>query len=247
MDYLRDPVKLAEVRRRAEAKVQALIEEEAPDMTDRAMRLRLIKEVMDEALGLGPLEDLLADPAVTEIMVNGAHKIYVERKGKLELSGVAVHQQRSAAARDRAHRRAPSAGASTRRCPMVDARLADGSRVNAIIPPLALDGPALTIRKFAKSLPDGRRSGEVRVDDQPDGDAAGGGRPRAPEHRRLGRHRLRQDDAAEPAGVVHPGRRAHRHGRGLGRAAAARRTTSSGSSRGRRTSRARAPSRSAIS
>jgi len=150
MDYLRDPVKLAEVRRRAEAKLQALVEEEAPDVTDRQLRLRLIKEVMDDALGLGALEDLLADPAITEIMVNGAHKIYVERKGKLELSGaqfISNDQLRLVIERIVA----PIGRRVDEKVPMVDARLADGSRVNAIIPPLALDGPALTIRKFAKS------------------------------------------------------------------------------------------------
>ena len=150
MDYLRDPVKLAEIRRRAEAKLQALVEEEAPDVTDRGQRLRLIKEVMDDALGLGALEDLLADPAVTEIMVNGAHKIYVERKGKLELSSaqfISNDQLRLVIERIVA----PIGRRVDEKVPMVDARLADGSRVNAIIPPLALDGPALTIRKFAKS------------------------------------------------------------------------------------------------
>ncbi|MCX6552469.1 MAG: ATPase, T2SS/T4P/T4SS family [Acidobacteria bacterium] len=150
MDYMKDPVKLAELRRRAEAKVEALVEEEAPEITDRSVRLRVIKEVMDEALGLGPLEDLLADPAVTEIMVNGAQKIYVERKGKLELTHVQFLSND--------HLRlvierivAPIGRRVDEKVPLVDARLTDGSRVNAIIPPLALDGPALTIRKFAKS------------------------------------------------------------------------------------------------
>jgi septum site-determining protein MinD len=151
MDYMRDPVKLAELRRRAEAKVEALIDEEAPQVTDRQVRLRLIKEVMDEALGLGPLEDLLADPAISEIMVNGAGRVFVERKGKLELSAVQFLSND--------HLRlvierivAPIGRRIDEKVPMVDARLADGSRVNAIIPPLALDGPALTIRKFAKSF-----------------------------------------------------------------------------------------------
>ncbi len=151
MDYMRDPVKLAELRRRAEAKVESLVEEEAPEITDRQARLRLIKDVMDEALGLGPLEDLLADTSVTEIMVNGANRVFVERKGKLELSTVQFLSND--------HLRlvierivAPIGRRVDEKVPMVDARLADGSRVNAIIPPLALDGPALTIRKFAKSF-----------------------------------------------------------------------------------------------
>jgi len=150
MDYLKDPVKLAELRRRAEAKVEALIEEDAPEITDRQVRLRLIKEVMDEALGLGPLEDLLADPSVTEIMVNGAQKIYVERKGRLELSTVQfLNNDHLRLVIERIV--APIGRRIDEKVPMVDARLADGSRVNAIIPPLALDGPSLTIRKFAKS------------------------------------------------------------------------------------------------
>jgi len=150
MDYLKDPVKLAELRRRAEAKVEALIEEDAPEITDRQARLRLIKEVMDEALGLGPLEDLLADPSVTEIMVNGAQKIYVERKGRLELTTVQfLNNEHLRLVIERIV--APIGRRIDEKVPMVDARLADGSRVNAIIPPLALDGPSLTIRKFAKS------------------------------------------------------------------------------------------------
>jgi len=150
LDSVKDPVKLADLRRRASAKVEALMDEEAPEIIDRQLRLRLVKEVMDEALGLGPLEDLLADPAITEIMVNGADRIYVERRGRLELSTVRfLNNEHLRLVIERIV--APIGRRIDEKVPMVDARLADGSRVNAIIPPLALNGPSLTIRKFAKS------------------------------------------------------------------------------------------------
>ena len=110
-------------------------------------RERLIAEVMDETFGLGPLEVLLADPSISDILVNGPHQIYIERHGRLERTNVNF--------KDNTHllhiidKIVSKVG---RRCdevsPMVDARLQDGSRVNAIIPPLALDGPALSIRRF---------------------------------------------------------------------------------------------------
>jgi pilus assembly protein CpaF len=115
----------------------------------RVDRQRLIHEVADEIVGLGPLEPLLADVTVTEIMVNGPAKVYVERGGLLTLSDVTF--------RDNSHLMriieriiSPLGRRVDEASPMVDARLPDGSRVNAIIPPLALDGPGLTIRKFAR-------------------------------------------------------------------------------------------------
>ncbi len=110
-------------------------------------RERLIGEVLDETFGLGPLEVLLADPTITDIMANGPHQIYIERRGRLESTQITF--------KDNAHllhiidKIVSQVG---RRCdeisPMVDARLQDGSRVNAVIPPLAIDGPALSIRRF---------------------------------------------------------------------------------------------------
>ncbi len=104
-------------------------------------------DVMDETFGLGPLETLLKDPTITDILINRFDRIYVERRGRLELVDVRF--------RDNAHLRQiidRIVGLVGRRIdetsPMVDARLADGSRVNAIIPPLALDGPAMSIRRF---------------------------------------------------------------------------------------------------
>lgn len=116
----------------------------------RPVKNRLIGEIFDETMGLGPLEAFLSDDEVTEIMVNGPSMVYVERAGKLELSSVQF--------RDNAHvlniidKIISPLG---RRCdesnPMVDARLPDGSRVNAIIPPVSLVGPSITIRKFSKT------------------------------------------------------------------------------------------------
>jgi pilus assembly protein CpaF len=108
---------------------------------------KLMDEVMDETFGLGPLEALLKDPAITDILVNKYDRVYCEKRGRLELSDVNF--------RDNGHLRQiidRIVGLVGRRVdetsPMVDARLADGSRVNAIIPPLALDGPAMSIRRF---------------------------------------------------------------------------------------------------
>ncbi len=110
---------------------------------------RLCKGIQDELLGYGPLEPLLQDPRVGDILVNAYNRVYVERRGKLVRSSVRF--------KDNAHLlkiiEKIASGVGRRideSCPMVDARLPDGSRVNAIIPPLALDGPSLSIRKFAK-------------------------------------------------------------------------------------------------
>ena len=109
----------------------------------------MIKEILDEALGLGALEDLLADPEITDIMVNNKDEIFIERFGKIELTSkkfLSNDQVRTIIERIIA----PLGRRIDESVPMVDARLADGSRVNAIIPPLALTGPTLTIRKFRK-------------------------------------------------------------------------------------------------
>jgi pilus assembly protein CpaF len=114
-----------------------------------AERQELVTRLLDDMLGLGPLEPLLADESISEIMVNGPKQVYIEQKGKLTLSDVQF--------RDNAHVLAIATRIVTaigRRIdessPLCDARLADGSRVNIIVPPLAIDGPVITIRKFAK-------------------------------------------------------------------------------------------------
>jgi len=110
---------------------------------------KLIDSVLDEALGLGPLDDPLADDTISEILVNGAHQIFVERNGKLERSARTFsNDQAVLGVIERIV--APIGRRIDESSPMVDARLADGSRVNAIISPLSLGGPMLTIRKFAR-------------------------------------------------------------------------------------------------
>jgi pilus assembly protein CpaF len=109
----------------------------------------LVTTLLNDMLGLGPLEPLLADEAVTDIMVNGPKQVYVERKGKLELSGVSFADD--AHVMNIATRIVTQVGRRVdESTPLVDARLADGSRVNIIIPPLAIDGPTISIRKFSK-------------------------------------------------------------------------------------------------
>ena len=117
---------------------------------NRAERDRLVEEVMDEVFGLGPLELLLKDPAISDILINGPKNIYCERGGKMEKTNVEF--------RDNSHllqiidRIVSKVGRRVdETCPMVDARLQDGSRVNAIIPPLALDGAAMSIRRFGSN------------------------------------------------------------------------------------------------
>ncbi|MEL7606910.1 MAG: CpaF family protein [Sedimentibacter saalensis] len=128
--------------------MESIVDSRASGLS-RAEKARLLKETYDDVMGLGPLEPLLSDGEVTEIMVNGPYHVYVERKGKLELSSVVF--------RDDTHvlnvinRIVSSVGRRIDEAsPMVDARLKDGSRFNAIIPPLSLVGPTMTIRKFSK-------------------------------------------------------------------------------------------------
>src|ERR1700728_3064204 len=114
-----------------------------------AERERLSREILDEIFGLGPLEQLLKDPNISDILVNRYDRVYVEKAGKLELTTLTfkdnVHlMQIIERIVSRVGRRVDESS------PMVDARLADGSRVNAIIPPLALDGPCLAIRRFGR-------------------------------------------------------------------------------------------------
>ncbi|WP_119979148.1 CpaF family protein [Shewanella algidipiscicola] len=113
-----------------------------------ASRKKLIKLIIDEVLGLGPLETLLADPTISDILVNSFDRVYVERRGKLEPVNIKFHS--NAHLLNIIDRIVSSVGRRIdESSPMVDARLADGSRVNAIIPPLALDGPSLSIRRFS--------------------------------------------------------------------------------------------------
>ncbi len=137
-----------ELRDKTMRDIGQIVDKEAPDIA-RDERQKLVKDVLEEALGLGPLEDMLADPSISEIMVNGSQKIFVEKGGRVQLSGVTFTSN------DHLRRIierivTPLGRQINNATPYVDARLKDGSRVNAVIEPLALDGPALTIRKFKK-------------------------------------------------------------------------------------------------
>ena len=140
---------------------RAQIEEEAGDIVleeldkqrhalNHAERRQLVDDVLDELLGLGPLEPLLKDGTITDILVNGANTVFVERYGVIEPSAVRFKDERHLI---RIIQKIVSAVGRRidESSPMVDARLADGSRVNAVVPPLALDGALLSIRKFAKT------------------------------------------------------------------------------------------------
>jgi pilus assembly protein CpaF len=136
------------VRQRIAELVNEVVIEQAITMS-RQDRQRVIETVANDVLGLGPLEELLANPDVTEIMVNGYKQIYTEQNGKITLSNVTFESNEHLA--QVIDRIVSSIGRRVdESSPMVDARLKDGSRVNVIIPPLALRGPTVTIRKFAK-------------------------------------------------------------------------------------------------
>jgi pilus assembly protein CpaF len=144
-----DEQKELELRKKTSAVISQIVDKEAGGL-GRDERTAIINEVLNEALGLGPLEDLLNDPDVTEIMVNGHKKIYIEKKGLLQLSPVTFTSN--------FHLRkvierivSPLGRQINESVPYVDARLKDGSRVNAVIEPLSIDGPAVTIRKFRKT------------------------------------------------------------------------------------------------
>ncbi len=138
-----------EVRRQIEEIFGKVIDEEGLALT-RAERVRMLEQITDEIIGLGPLEPLLRDESITEIMVNGPRQVYIERSGKLELTNV-VFQNDDHVMRIIDRIIAPIGRRVDESSPMVDARLTDGSRVNAIIPPLSLVGPVVTIRKFSAS------------------------------------------------------------------------------------------------
>src|SRR5208283_76947 len=143
-----DALEPAMVSTKVTAAINETLDREGRLLTDFD-RARLVNEIKDELLGLGPLEPLLKDDAVTDILVNGHGQVYVEKGGKLFMTSVCFQDdQHLMLIIDRivsqVGRRVDEAS------PMVDARLRDGSRINAIIPPLALDGPSLSIRRFGK-------------------------------------------------------------------------------------------------
>lgn len=138
-----------QLRRFVREELTRIVDEEQLSLTSDERR-RLIQDIEDDALGLGPLQRLLADSDVTEIMVNGHNSIYVERNGKLTLSGFRFNSEEHL--RRVIERIVARVGRRIdENSPLVDARLMDGSRVNAIIPPLAVHGSSLTIRKFSET------------------------------------------------------------------------------------------------
>lgn len=148
-EVLKDSRAVVKVKKTAEEVVTNLVREESGgDIFSHDERQALVRDIVNEALGLGPLEDFLADPDVTDIMVNSKDEIYVEKSGKLILTNrkfISDLKMRSIIDRIIA----PLGRRIDESTPMVDARLPDGSRINAIIPPLSLCGPMITIRKFA--------------------------------------------------------------------------------------------------
>ncbi len=142
-----DDAKKLELREKAMKIVTEVVGKEDHPWKSREESAKLVKEILDEALGLGPLEDLLADKTVTEIMVNRADLIYIEKAGRNTKSPVVFSSNvQVMAAIERIVN--PLGRRIDEKTPYVDARLPDGSRVHAIIPPLAIDGPMITIRKF---------------------------------------------------------------------------------------------------
>ncbi len=157
---------------------------------NREERQTLNQDLYDEVTGLGPLEPLLKDDTINDILVNGPQQVFVERSGKLELTDTTFKDEKhllriidkivSAVGR-----RVDESN------PYVDARLADGSRFNAMVPPIAVDGSLVSIRKFKKEKLCDRRSGQLRCLHRRNGRLFAGSRGNPPEHHRLGRYRFR--------------------------------------------------------
>ena len=149
-DLLSNPESVVHVKKSAEEVVTNLLTDETGGkIASSEERRRLVNDIVNEALGLGALEDFLADQDVTDIMVNSKDELYIEKNGKLILTNkrfVSEEKMRSIIERIIA----PLGRRIDESTPMVDARLPDGSRINAIIPPLSLNGPMITIRKFGK-------------------------------------------------------------------------------------------------
>jgi len=149
LDPKMDLTNLTQMRQSIQEMFDSILDQEGIIIT-RSERLRLFESVAAEIIGFGPIEPLLRDETVTEIMVNGPKRVYVERNGKIEKSeAIFVNDDHVRKIIDRII--SPLGRRCDESSPMVDARLPDGSRVNAIIPPLSLVGPVITIRKFAKT------------------------------------------------------------------------------------------------
>ncbi len=148
LDPGQDVTQTDEVRRQIEEMFDALLTQESLNLT-RAERQRLLEQIIAEILGLGPIQHLMADDSITEVMVNGPNAVYLERAGRVEPTDIKFDDDEHVLRIiDRIV--SPLGRRIDESQPFVDARLPDGSRVNAVIPPLSLIGPILTIRKFAR-------------------------------------------------------------------------------------------------
>src|SRR5690348_1227877 len=135
-----------QLHRECSRRIDVLLDEQRCPLS-APEKQQLLREVMDEVFGLGPIEEFLRDPSISDILVNGSSTIYIERAGQLQRTTAAFRDDNQLI--QVIQRIASSVGRRIdESSPMLDARLADGSRVNAIIPPLALDGPAMSIRRF---------------------------------------------------------------------------------------------------
>ncbi|MDO9513652.1 MAG: ATPase, T2SS/T4P/T4SS family [Elusimicrobiota bacterium] len=142
-----DKKRFEEIKKKTREIIENIIANETGLTLSREDRAKVVYELVDEVLGLGPLESLLSDDAISEIMVNGPNDIYIEKGGKITLSGSRfTSEEQLSTVIDRIL--APIGRRVDESSPLVDARLQDGSRVNVIIPPLSLIGPTITIRKF---------------------------------------------------------------------------------------------------
>ena len=170
----------------------------------------LLDDICNDVLGFGPLEPLLARDDIADIMVNGSGTVYIEVNGKIQKTGIRFRDNQQLL--NICQRIVSQIGRRVdESSPICDARLPDGSRVNAIVPPLAIDGPALTIRKFKKdklTLDQLVKFGTIT----PEGaEILQDHRPLPRQHAGLRRHRLGQDDAAQLPDALHRRRRAHHH------------------------------------
>ena len=176
-------------------------------------------DLLDEVFGLGPLEPLLNDPKISDILVNDKDHVFVERGGLLTRADASFRDDRHLLQIidrivSRVGRRVDESS------PMVDARLPDGSRVNAIIPPLALDGPSLSIRRFGTGPLAANQLVQLKSISAEMMELLSVGGARTHQHPDLRRHRRRQDDLPQHPVAVHSAERAHHHHRRRGRIAA---------------------------
>lgn len=148
--FYEDKVNKIELTQVIEESIDGILQRERISITEEE-RKKIVSDIIEEILGLGPIEPLMRDPAVTEIMINGPKKVYVERNGRKVLTGI-IFDNEQQLMKLIYKILAPTRRRVDESYPYTDTSLSDGSRVNIIVPPLSLDGPALTIRKFLKEI-----------------------------------------------------------------------------------------------